>query len=404
MNNINTAFKINDNFNYEPNDTAQIKGSLKSRLLGKRLLEGKENTAAESTLATHQAVPIKRGRASTSEEISSTEKLNPEQVDFFTHTQPSEWFPLSCNEEGRIKISLPHPINKTKRLIYVFRNREKNCLLIGKTGGTFASRCSQYESFINNQESEKIVAKKGRSSFLRDIKDHSEHFDVGILYELKPGDDINFFETLFIDFKKEVCSLYNDHRGGGGGLSHDEEIPTDYAIPAETKLFTPEKYYPYSKEEGKIRPQFTPGFIKRMESLSQEMGETQAFAYVVKHQKTSERYIGVTNDPKRRATEHAYKAEYFDPEHDKFDPERQTGLLHKAMGENPDQFAFGVFPLRSMEKIPEGERVNFVELATIDKVEKYIIELKESHHTAHGFNANFGGGGPISNSVKKLTF
>lgn len=329
-----------------------------------------------------------------------------DQAHFFTFLEPQQWHPVERTSAGLIKFSLPKELRTIKRLIYIFRNKAKECYLIGKTGGSLNQRMSSYASVFNAPHSDEMAKKEGRKSFLRDMKAHPEHFEIGILYELKPEEDLDELEILFIDYKGMLLDLYNDHRGGGGGLAHDEEEPAPYAVPKKgIQLFTPEKYYPYAKdEEGRIRPQLTPGFWERMSNYRSQMQETQEFAYSVKKLDTEERYIGVSAAPDRRSREHGYAAEYFDTESEKYDPSRTDGFLHPSMASDPEQFAFGILPLKSVEKIEPGELDDYVQLPTIGKVEQYLIEQKQTLFGQQGFNANGGGGGPIARSAKKKLF
>jgi GIY-YIG catalytic domain len=326
-------------------------------------------------------------------------QLTKKEEDFFTNQEPSAWFPLYKDQE-RIKCALPSDLRKIKKLIYIFRNKVKNCFLIGKTGTSLNERISSYTTEFNKRGSEERVKKIGRKTFLTDMKQHPEHFEVGILHVLQPEDDLNLFETFFIDCKRKISSLYNDHRGGGGGLAHSEENETTYAVPkSETAPFTPEKYYPYKKnDQGCIRPQLTPNFKQRIRDNKEE---TQEFAYVIKKLDTEQRYVGISGDPERRSREHAYKAEYFDPEHHKYDPDRTDGRLHPAMAKDPEKFGIGLLPVQSMERINQEERDDYISLSGSAQLEKHAIKIKRSLASLQGFNCNEGGGGPISNSAKR---
>jgi hypothetical protein len=329
------------------------------------------------------------------------------QLEFFSSFKPTRWFSLRRDVNGEIKIPLPPSLRKIKRLIYIFRNRKKNCFLIGKTGGSLNSRMSGYVTIFNEEGSENRVKKKGRKSFLMDVKSHPEHFDVGILYVLQPDDDLDFFEIQFIKYKKRHDQLYNDNGGGGGGSAHAEEKYSIYALPKpEIMQLTPQKYYPYTEGRGQVRLQWTPGLKERIKSLRAGLEEEQELAYVIKNMETEERYIGVSGDPFRRAREHGYLTEYYIEESDKFDPTRKTGFLHRAMAEEPEKFAFGVLPIQSVEQIDSNQRENYFLLEGISKVEQFVIQYKQTLISQNGFNGNRGGGGPIAkratqSSVKK---
>jgi hypothetical protein len=330
-------------------------------------------------------------------------QLTEKEVLFFTHQEPFEWYPLLRDSNRSIKIVLPSALRPITRLIYIFKNKEKKRFLIGKTGTSLNARCSKYVTLFNKKGSEEKVKKIGRKTFLIDVKAHPEHFEVGILYALQSEEDLDLVETLFIHYKRKIYSLYNDHEGGGGGLAHAEEMPTQYAIlKPEIAPFTPEKYYPYVKDEqGRIRPQLTPGFKRKLEHLKEHMEETQEFAYAIKRLGTEEYYCGRTGRPLERPDEHGCAAEYGDPENDKYDPSRVSGLVHWAMARSPEKFAIGFFPLQSLKYVPTDKQENYLVFSTIAKVEQYCIRLKQSHYSQKGLNSDWGGGGPICRSTKK---
>ena len=328
--------------------------------------------------------------------ISIFDRLEAEQIELFTHRKPNQWFPLYRDEKKQIRFSIPSKLSTFRRLIYVFRNKENQRFLIGKTGGNLKERCRHYATEFNKPGSELRVTKLGRKAFLTDVKEHLEEFEVGILYLLHPKDNLNDCETRFIDYKRTVWRLYNDHRGGGGGLSHTEEKPAIYAVPmAETAPYTPEKYYPYKKDQkGRIRPALTPNFKRKIQQEDRE-----GFAYVIKKLTTEERYIGVSGDPIRRSKEHGYGAEYCDIRSEKHDPSRTSGRLHAAMGRSPEKFAIGLLPVQPENGVNKDDHDRYIYLEGIAKVERYSITLKDS--IKNGFNCNNGGGGPIPDPSKK---
>lgn len=329
-----------------------------------------------------------------------------EQEQFFTYHEPKRWYPLSRWANGKIRIVLPLSVRKTRNLIYIFRNRVEGSLLIGETGGSFGTRMTQYLTKFNTAGSEDRVKHKLTKSFLVAVKQHPEHFDAGILYVLKSGEDIAFYEKNFIKHKLTVFKLYNARAGGGGGKSHSEEASSSYAVlKPEIAPFTPEKYYPFKKDEhGRIRPQFTPGFYERVKKSREDLGPTQAFVYAIKEFEAEERYVGVTGvfDPSTRLRQHAYNAEYFVPEHSKYDPSRKSGALHPAMAERPEAFGCGLMPVKDMAKVAPEDRDRYLFFQGISEVEKYAIRVKESLTSQHGFNCNRGGGGSIAARTTKV--
>lgn len=330
---------------------------------------------------------------------------------FFRDHDISEWFRLEVDENRKVKFKIPKEYQKLLGLIYVIRNRIKKRYLIGETWQCLSKRLSGYSFEINTPGSEKRVKKEGRIDFLTDVKKNPQDFEVGILYKLsekiEDDEDIKECEMRFIQGKSAVWDLYNDHQGGGGGVALSFENPIAFAVP-NNQNFTPEKYYPMrANEQGKMRFHFSPGFNDRIMQISQDVGSTQTFAYSIKNLDTGERYIGVTGDPQARAYRHAFLAEYADPYNEKYDPDRLSGHLHFEIANNPANFAFGLFPLKSSETVLSDDAIDqealnhysFPEGRAL--LEKLLIAIKQSLHSESGFNANRGGGGGIANPHQK---
>lgn len=353
---------------------------------------------------TREGVSSLTGPFSSSSSKTSLDEQDEEALFFLQ--EPKEWYQLRRNKRAVIQAVLPSSVKKVKNLIYIFRNREKKRYLIGKTGGLLSKRIAGYIAKFNAPESEKKVKAAMSKAFLIDVKQHPEHFDIGILYVLKPGEDLDFFETRFVKYKRTLHELYNVREGGGGGMVHSEEAPTTYAIiKPKVSPFTPQKYYPFRKDKrGCIRPQFSPGFHKKVKELRADSKDLQGFLYVIKNLEEEMSYFGVTTleDPSIRLKQHAYQAEYCDPQHEKYDPSRKSGHLHPAMAANPQQFGCALMPVESPENINPNDIDRYVLLQGIDEVEKHAIKLKKSLVTQHGYNGNGGGGGPIARRVTKL--
>jgi predicted GIY-YIG superfamily endonuclease len=323
------------------------------------------------------------------------DKTEAEQSRFFTNQEPKEWFSVYRDGEQKIQFALPFDLQDDQCLIYVIKNEVKKCLLIGETGGV-RGRFAKYTSWINQKGSEDRVKSIRKKAFLTDIKEHPEHFKVGILYVLRPQEDPKRFEKAFIKYQGQVWDLYNDNGGGGGGRPHrDDDLV--YAVPKPgTAPYTPEKYYRYKREGVNIRPQFSPGFKDRVRKSKRRRRRSFSFPYVIRKLDTSSCYVGVTNDPERRALEHAYEAEYKDPLNEKYDPTHGGGYIHPALAEDPETFAIGLLPVQVAEDIEPERLSDFVLLQGRAEVERYTIRLKESLVTQQGFNCNGGGGGPCA--------
>ncbi len=322
--------------------------------------------------------------------------------DYFTVLMPTEWFAVSC-ENHVVKFNFPANLLKENRLIYIIKNKVKGRYLIGKTGNGLRKRCGNYLNEMKNFKDK--GGNSGRQQFLRDFKANPTHFEVGVLYVLDANEDLNELETLCIDCKRLVLPLYNDRRGGGGGLSHAEENPLTYAIPRpETGQLTPEKCYRYIKDElGQIRLNLTPRFKKKIQELmTQDPEKHQGFYYIVRHIKTGRTYIGTSGHPDKRVRQHGYKAEYGDPTNEKYDLDQLTGKLHEAMGEDPEGFEVGLLPIGPAEKISPEAVNQFIFLKTIQKVEEFLMYVKQSFAEQGGFNCQ-AGGGPIAAFKRKGT-
>lgn len=319
---------------------------------------------------------------------------------FFKKREPSKWFNLKLNEKGYICVDysfLTEEVNKIEKIIYIFWNRKSDVFLIGKTSGSLKKRISGYLYEFNHHRIVEKTNRTGRHVFLDDVKRSPTDFSVGILYALAPDEDLDIYEELFIREKRELYRLYNTVKGGGGGSSHDEETPIRYTIPEGVNI-TPTKYYPYAKdEEGRIRVQLTPSIKKRKREACED---PDSFVYAIKNFVTDERYIGVSGHPSFRAVQHAREAEYGDPDNIRYNPSRCSGLVHSAIAENPEHFGFGIFPLRKRFSNRLTKR-KVKSVFGIGELETHMIQEKKAHRTEHGYNCNFGGGGPIP---KRLSY
>ncbi|CUI16028.1 Conserved hypothetical protein [Candidatus Protochlamydia naegleriophila] len=329
------------------------------------------------------------------------DKISQERLRFFTDKEPEQWFSL-FSSENKITATIPSQIGRIKKLIYVFRNTENNKLLIGKTGQSFSDRLSGYKQAFNSDEVD-----LDEQEFIADVRKNPGQFEVGILHALTEEEDLNAFETQFIDCKEAVCSLYNRRKGGAGGLARSEEKPTFYAIPKDCPI-TPVKRYPYkTNKNGQIRLQLTPGFHRTVKKLSSSRtSPAQGFLYSIKSISSEKRYVGGTmqESPSDRLKQHGYGAEVYHSENEeKFDPKAKGGALHPAMGKNPLDFTAGFLPIRyDVESMSDEEKEKYHIVTTLGEAERKTIELVGSLVSKKGFNCNKGGGGPIADYKKRL--
>ncbi|WP_068467151.1 hypothetical protein [Candidatus Protochlamydia phocaeensis] len=341
-----------------------------------------------------------------------------DQEDFFTSHEPEQWFPLKI-KKGRgggekIAIEIPANLKRVKRLIYVFRNKatDPETLLIGKTGSTFQSRMSRYATLINTGISKSFSEeeKEENKQFVQDIKNNLAQFEVGLLYALQPDEDLNAFESKFIEHKGAIHPLYNQRKGGAGGLARSEEKPTTYGIPQIGEPFTPPKRYPVRlDEEGRIRIQFTPGFDRYVKQLQDSMvdPEHQGWIYSYKKKGTSRHYCGGTGQrkPGNRGRQHCYAAEVFQSKNKKkYNPDKKDGIFHPALGTNPEEFEFNVLPIfygnpEALSQSDSVEKTEYVFFSSLAAAEDFASQHKESY--TKGFNKYKAGGGPIADRAKE---
>lgn len=329
-------------------------------------------------------------------------KNQDEEAAYFEYQMPEEWYNLS-RKSGKFKAHFPdHLINEKKRIIYIFKNTVNDKILIGKTASGLKHRFSTYQAefskYLNTIKTKK-KKETGRQKFLRDMTSKPGKFVLGILHHLKETEDLDDFEKNFIKYKSRKWKLYNDNAGGGGGSSHQEEIQHIYAV-NQSQPITPQKYYPYAKDdEGNIRVQLTPSIKDKMRILREK--NVQIVIYAIKNLQTDQRYIGVTNDFRRRAREHGYSSEIQDPTHHKYEESKKGSLVHKAIAANPENFAIGFFEMDLKDNLDANHFKNFKFFTGSAQLEKEMIKIKESHESVNGLNSNKGGGGPISKNIKR---
>lgn len=336
-------------------------------------------------------------------QINSSEEIKKTR-EFYKEKWPEKWIPIGFN--NKIVINIPKTCASTRNLIYIFRNKKNGMLLIGKTSTTFSKRMNIYKTAFKNTN--KIPKKINEKGFVAAVQANPIDFEVGILYILEKGEDLNQMETLFIDYKSEEHPLYNQRRGGAGGLARNEEKPTTYVIPKEGP-FSPPKYYPLHEDsEGRIRPDFSPGFYKHFSALKESRkDESQGFLYSIKNLETGQKYQGGSfQETPKRPLQHCYQAEKFNPNNkDKYNPELKEGIIHREMGKNPGNFGLNFLPvLYDVSNIPEEERKNYHVAKSLGEAEVLSIKINSALVAQGGFNCNRGGGGPIADPKKNRRY
>jgi hypothetical protein len=313
--------------------------------------------------------------------------------EFFEQQQPTEWFPIGLDEEGKISFSIPVAIGKICRLIYIFRDIEtQEIALIGKTGTSFSSRMSRYKTQFNHPE--KLKNKKSR--FILAVRENPNRYEFGILYSLHEHESLDEYEKRFVEIRQPI---FNQRKGGGGGLVHSSEKKVSYVLPNNPKLLTPEKRFRFQRIGGTIRPEIDLDSHQKMLAVA---GKVKGVLYSIREVGTEKRYIGYTTltDPYTRIRQHCYGSETFFSLSEKFDPTASDGALHPAIGQSPEGFSFGFLPiLHDVSELNLEELKEYTVVSNIGEAEKKAIKILQTLVKQGGFNCNGGGGGPISRNL-----
>lgn len=307
--------------------------------------------------------------------------------------EPKEWYSFYLNENGEVSIKLPKDIANEKNVIYVFKYKVDGKLLIGKTHQQLSKRLNKYLFNIK-------YSNKKSSFFYQDIKSNPDMFSFGILYKLKPEENIDQVERACIIQKRNVVELYNENDGGGGGVAHSVHAASRVLIPDPKKMpkiLTPRKYYPVEKDEetGRIRVKFSPGLYKELKERRKQKRSRQPELYKAVNIENGMVYVGSSVDLPRRTGEHTRAAEFHDPDNAKFDPSKKGGEFRKALGQTPENFKIGL--LRPLLMTPPKTRNcenAFIVANTPAEAEKACIEVYDCVFPK-GYNMNAGGGGPL---------
>lgn len=320
--------------------------------------------------------------------------VGPDFYKIATEWKNIEWTKVKFDGH-KVSIDLPQKIKNAKNVIYVFRNTDSDRyhlgdlgkLLIGFTGTTLGERISSYVSCINDTSSEET------SDFLNDIRVDPWNFEVGILYQAAPHEELNDLEKQFIEYFGQSTDLYNQNGGGGGGTVRSKEVPKPYYI-IDPNTITPLKSYNISlSDDGHISIEKTPGWFERIKSIKSIKDPNQVFAYQIRCGEKV--YEGTSGDPNGRSNTHRHQAQWFDSE---LSDNLLYATLNEALKENIP-CKIGIMPLwytKPPKELTKGKEV--VVVTTAKGVEKTLMVGKKALHRDHpktGLNMRDAGGGGI---------
>ncbi|MFI5343469.1 MAG: hypothetical protein ACHQUC_04535 [Chlamydiales bacterium] len=316
-------------------------------------------------------------------------KSQEEQRSFFLSQTPQKWYPLN-RVRRKIWLCLSGGAGKEDNIIYIFHNKILDKYLIGKTEQTFRKRMSRYRTAFNGKESI-------GSEFISDVKSEPSNFQVGILYRLKPTEDIDLIEDGFIQhYLKEGKLLYNKKKGGGGGRARLAELPSCYAIPVREGFLSPEKNYRVIRGKSGVSLDVSPGFYKSIQSgRSHARQEGRVFGHVYRYKRvnnaTVTRYIGMSGVAEERVPKHCWDAK-----------RRLNSTFYQDLETYPEQFEANILPVEFIDPnhLTAKERANFVFFEKLGEVEDYFIDQAKGDGLV--YNESKGGGGPRARSLCQL--
>lgn len=277
-----------------------------------------------------------------------------------TNSTPKKKYPV-VETDTSIALLLSPGVKKQTNVIYMFRSKSTQKVLIGKTESTVAKRTSGYVSTFNHPETE-----KGKLPLPKAVQDNPEDFEFGVLCKA-PGDvDLGALEAAFIDKKEALTHGFNQRKGGGGGRKRKKTAATakktEEAKVKIFKSFVSPKKKPIVKTKKGLQVQLSPNSKK-----------TKNVIYVFKNNVTGERYVGKTiRELNKRMSEHMHFAKRKDKENGKKE-------LYQDIRRFPDKFSVGILYKAPSEDID------------LDVIERAFIAHYDS--VKEGYNKNAGGGG-----------
>lgn len=315
------------------------------------------------------------------------------QRDFFLSQAPSEWFKLA-KKNKKITIQMPEGKGFEKNVIYIFQDKVTGKSLIGKTEQVFRRRMSQYCSQFNRPQGK-------CSNFIKDVQLSPQRFRVGILYQLKSGENIDQVEAAFIHHYREAGRpLYNQVGGGGGGRAKSAELPSFYAIPKTEGFPSPPKKYKVERINDKVRLLTSPGFrtkINQGRIKAQRDGRVFGHIYYYKRNLKDEkvkRYIGMSGVAESRVPQHCYNSQ------------RKEGEFYQELATFPDEFEANVLDIEYINpnSLSPGSRERYDFFDNLGDAEEAVIQIARENGEVYNDDARGGRGTRARSMCAKSLF
>ena len=304
-------------------------------------------------------------------------------------------FKLIRGNSGKICIENIRSIPELLRGIYCFKNMKEKVFYIGKADSIKERAQKHCCDFTRG-----YIKKKADSIFVEKVHKAFSEFRFSILRLAEDHEELNDLEREKIkEYKENGYKIFNLNNGGGGGEARRREARlAKYCISTQIP-FTPERNYQFFKNKrGKVSICLSPSFKMTVKQYS-------AVVYRIKNVKNPEEvYVGTTSGL-NRPHQHSYSANFANPHHKNFDPSVLSGLVHKRLGSNPENFVIGILPVTRVEEaeinneneVHLGQEQLFI-CTSLAEAERKSIEIKNSWVGINkfGLNSNRGGGGPIA--------
>lgn len=127
--------------------------------------------------------------------------------------KPDHWHDVIKDENDKVRVAWTPGCGNKARLIYVFRNKEDNHLLIGKTGQMAKERLYGYHSDFSRE----IDDEDDLYNFPKEVRDNPKNFQWAILTLVDEKEELDDWETAFvIAFRTLIPNGYNKTTGSNG--------------------------------------------------------------------------------------------------------------------------------------------------------------------------------------------